>query len=84
MLTGSGVYRGHSGIRHLAKRLQEELPSVQFQYKTSLIEGEFAFLEWRARSPKADIEDGADSYWIREGRIVGQTIHYTVKPRAQD
>jgi hypothetical protein len=38
------------------------------------------FLEWTARSDEAKIEDGADSFCIRDGRIVAQTIHYTVQP----
>jgi hypothetical protein len=29
------------------------------------------------------IRDGADSYVIRDGKIVAQTIHYTVEPRAR-
>lgn len=82
-LTGSGVYRGHDGIRVLAKRLQEELPGAQFHYGTQLIEDEFAFLEWAAESRRAKVQDGADSYWIRDGRIIAQTIHYTVKPCRQ-
>lgn len=27
----------------------------------------------------AEVQDGADSYVIRGGRIVAQTIHYTVR-----
>lgn len=43
-----------------------------------LVAGEMAFLEWTAASKKAIVEDGADSYLIRDGRIVAQTIHYTI------
>lgn len=39
-----------------------------------------AFLEWSAMSPHAKVTDGADSYLIRNGRIIVQTIHYTVTP----
>jgi hypothetical protein len=42
--------------------------------------GELAFLKWTARCPRAEVGDGADSFWIRDGRIVAQTIHYTVRP----
>jgi len=45
-----------------------------------LVEGELGFLEWSARGSGAEVEDGADSYLIRDGRIVAQTIHYTVIP----
>lgn len=79
VLTGRGLYRGHDGLRQLAQRLREELPNVQFEYRTRLVAGEMAFLEWTARGEHAVVEDGADSYLIRDGRIVAQTIHYTVK-----
>lgn len=79
VLTTRGLYRGHDGLRQLAALLQSELPDAEFNYRTRLIEGEIAFLEWTARAEKAEVEDGADSYLIRDGRIVAQTIHYTVK-----
>jgi hypothetical protein len=42
-----------------------------------------AFLEWTATCATARVRDGADSFWIRGGRIVAQTIHYTVEPRTR-
>jgi hypothetical protein len=79
VLTGDGVFRGHDGLRQLAERLRQELPDAIFEYRTRLVEGEVGFLEWSARSASACVVDGADSYVIRGGRIVAQTIHYTVK-----
>jgi hypothetical protein len=67
------------GVRRLAQILQEQLPEAGFEYRTRLVEGEVAFLEWSARSDRAKVEDGADSFLIRDGRIVVQTIHYTLE-----
>ena len=78
-LSSHGVFRGHDGLRELNSKLQEELPEATYEYGTKLAEGELAFLEWTARSENAVVEDGADSYVIRNGRIVAQTIHYTIK-----
>jgi hypothetical protein len=78
ILSGRGVHHGHDGIRELAQVLREELPDVTFEYQTTLVEGELAFLEWTGRSGQAVVEDGADSFLIRDGLIIGQTIHYTV------
>jgi hypothetical protein len=80
LLTGHGLLRGHDGLRHLAKRLRDELPECTYEYRTMLVAGEMAFLEWKAVSKKATVEDGADSYLIRDGRIVAQTVHYTISP----
>ncbi len=84
LLTGRGVCRGHDGVRELNRLLQEELPSATYEYRTQLVEGEVAFLEWEARSENARVRDGADSYLIRDGRIIAQTIHYTVVPPTED
>jgi hypothetical protein len=79
VLSGRGVYRGHDGLRQLAEMLREELPKSTFEYRTHLVEGDVGFLEWSGRGENAYVDDGADSYVIRDGKIVAQTIHYTVK-----
>jgi hypothetical protein len=79
ILTSRGIFRGHDGMRHLNQLLGEELPGARFEYRTRLAEGEMAFLEWTARADGARVDDGADSYLIRGGKIVAQTIHYTVE-----
>ena len=78
ILTRDGVHRGHAGILRLAERLRGEVPNMRIEYTTKLIEGEVGFLEWTAMGDGARIEDGADSYVVRDGRIAVQTIHYTV------
>ena len=79
ILTGRGIFRGHDGVRHLNRVLMKELPDAQFEYRTVLADTEIAFLEWGARAEGACVKDGADSYLIRGGKIVAQTIHYTVE-----
>lgn len=81
LLTGRGIFRGHAGLKELAEILRKELPNAQFEYHKELVDGEMGFLEWSAESEKAWVEDGADSYLIRDGKIIAQTIHYTVKQK---
>lgn len=78
LLSGHGVFRGHEGVRRSAGLLKRELPGATYEYHTRLVEGEVAFLEWTAHSDGAQVEDGADSFVIRDGLIAAQTIHYTV------
>lgn len=78
MLTTFGVYRGHEGMRQLADLLWEQLPEMTFTYENFQVEGEVGFLEWSADSKSTYVKDGADSYVVRDGLIVAQTIHYTV------
>jgi hypothetical protein len=79
VLTREGVCRGHDGLRQLADRLRKELPGSKFEYRALVVDGEIAFLEWSGRGGTAHVDDGADTYVVREGRIVAQTVHYTVK-----
>jgi hypothetical protein len=80
ILSRDGVRHGHDGLRRQAAELQRQLPDCSFHYGVQLVEGEIAFLEWTAEADGARVRDGADSYCIRDGKIVAQTIHYTVEP----
>lgn len=79
VLTGFGVFEGREQVRTLAALLDAQLPDARFEYTTVVVRGEFAFLEWTADATGARVRDGADSFLIRGGRIVAQTIHYTVE-----
>jgi hypothetical protein len=50
-----------------------------FQYTYRSVEGRMAFLEWTYEDGVSRVRDGADSYLIENGKIVAQTIHYTVE-----
>jgi hypothetical protein len=81
LLMGSGVHRGHDGVRGCWRLLNEVLPDATFQYHTRLVAGEMAFLEWTSQAEHTQVDDGADSFLIRDRRILAQTIHYTVRSR---
>jgi hypothetical protein len=75
-----GVEHGHDGMRRTAALLQSQLPECTFAYTLRLVAGEVGMLEWTGHSPAGSVRDGVDSYVIRDGRIVAQTIHYTLTP----
>ncbi|MEU5950004.1 hypothetical protein ABZ793_31270 [Micromonospora sp. NPDC047465] len=79
VLERRGVFRGHAGVRELARWLEEELPGGGYAYTNKLVEGRMAFLEWTADADGVRVRDGADSFLIEQGWIVAQTIHYTVE-----
>lgn len=78
VLSAVGIHRGHDGVRHLADILHTYLPDRGYQYRQVLCSGEVGMLQWTAEGPNIDVDDGADSYLVRDGRIVAQTIHYSV------
>ena len=77
-LTPRGVFRGHSGVRELARQLMDEIPNGEWRYGAQLVEGRIAFLEWTVETGPFRVRDGADSFVIEDGKIQAQTIHYTV------
>jgi hypothetical protein len=80
VLERRGVFRGHDGVRELARLLSGELPDAPYTYTNVLVDARIAFLEWTAESDHARVRDGADSFVIEDRWIVAQTIHYTVEP----
>jgi hypothetical protein len=82
ILINRGTFHGHERYRQLAHMLGEELPEHRsFQYIYRAVEGRMAFLEWAYEDDKVRVKDGADSYLIENGKIVAQTIHYTVEQK---
>jgi len=78
LLTCTGVFRGHEGVRASAAELRRYFPDGKYDYVHRMVEGDVAFLVWTGCSPVGEVKDGADTFVIRDGRIVVQTIHYTV------
>ncbi|MGY3622527.1 hypothetical protein [Bradyrhizobium sp. USDA 10063] len=76
LLCKFAVLRGHDAIRTSAKRLGLQLPNASFTFTTTKVADEYAFLAWRAESERYKVEDGFDSFVIRSGKIIMQTISY--------
>jgi hypothetical protein len=82
ILINRGTFHGHEGVRQLAYMLGEELPEHRsFEYTYRAVAGRMAFLEWAYEDANVRVRDGADSYLIENGKIVAQTIHYTVEQK---
>ncbi len=79
LLTAYGFFRGIEGVKEKAELLERQLPGGRWHYLNVMVDEEMGFLEWTAEADNgARVEDGADSYIIRDGRIRAMTIHYTV------
>jgi hypothetical protein len=81
-ITNHGIFHGHDGIRECSRHLREALPEAKFRYTRQVVCGEIAFLEWTGKGSDGRIVDeGVDTFIIRDGRIVAKTVHYTVDKR---
>lgn len=76
---GEGAGRGLDAVRHRAEVLSSYLGHGAFRYDELLVEGEFGMLRWSGRSPEVRVRNGVDSFVVQGGRIVAQTIFYTVQ-----
>ena len=80
VLINRGTFRGHDGVRQLAEMLAEELPEHEaFEYTYVATDGRMGLLEWTYTDATVTVRDGVDSYLIEDGKIVAQTIHYTLE-----
>ena len=79
VLAKDGVFRGKDGIRRTAEILGENLPDADFSYDLLRVADEYGILSWSATAANgARTCHGADSYVVRDGRIVAQTIQFEV------
>ena len=70
-------------MRDLARLLAAELPErAAFEYTYVAAEGPVGLLEWAYEDSTVRVRDGVDSYVIESGKIVAQTIHYTLEARS--
>ncbi|MDO5577363.1 MAG: hypothetical protein Q4F84_09810 [Fibrobacter sp.] len=81
LVSSYGVFHGWDGLRNAAELFEIQVPEANLLYTRKSWYAEVAFLEWQANSDKTYIDNGADTYVIRNGKIVIQTSHYTVNCR---
>jgi hypothetical protein len=72
------VRHGHEGVLDAAKQLATELPGASFEYVTTHVADEIAYLQWKASADGASVEHGTDTFVIRDGLIRAQTWYYRV------
>jgi hypothetical protein len=78
ILTSRGPFEGHDAVRELDAKLRSHVPD-NYDIVMNLTSGPYGYIEWRAREAGKSVEDGADSFVINNGKIVFQSIHYSVQ-----
>jgi hypothetical protein len=75
---------GPAALRPLFVAMFEEfaLPGVTFELLARRVEGECAYIAWRAETPRRSYTLGADTFIVRGGRIVYQTSAIASSPKA--
>lgn len=79
MLTPTGAYHGHDGVRECADLLYRAIQDPErYEYSSIVCDDRVALLEWSAEGEGMRIADGVDAFVIEDGLIRVQTIRYTV------
>jgi hypothetical protein len=76
LLSYEGVHVGHDGVRTLAGILRRYVAADDYSYDQIVVHGEHALLRWSAAGDTCRVDVGVDSFVVRGGRIVAQTIYF--------
>jgi ketosteroid isomerase-like protein len=74
--TKDGVRKGVDAIRPLFEALIAEFgnPGATFNMKQQLVEGDYAYISWTAKTADNVYELATDTFVVREGKIVAQSF----------
>jgi hypothetical protein len=76
LITLDGIFRGHDGVRKCARILKDCIGDAEVTYAVRRVDGDVAYLHWTARSNEVVVNDAADTFVIRDGKIVTKTIYF--------
>lgn len=88
--TDHSIYISSTGAKAIGVNAIMEIYRSYFQHlepgttsaiKTMVIEGDIVFLEWTSDSPSSYVNDGVDTFVMRDGFIYAQTAKFTVTPK---
>jgi SnoaL-like domain len=79
LIAAEATYHGHAGIRAAARFLEDQLPGHDYDYVTVRFENDIGFLLWTGRGGRKRVRDGADTFVVRDGSIVAQTVFFNVE-----
>jgi hypothetical protein len=83
VFTPEGVLRGSEAIRKFFVRLFEEFakPGMSFEMLQQQVEGDTAYIVWKAETADNRFELGTDTFIVRNGKIVTQTFASKISPK---
>ena len=81
--TKDGALKGVDAIRPLFEALIAEFgkPGATFNMKQQLVEGDYAYILWTAKTADNVYELATDTFVVREGKIVAQSFTANITPK---
>jgi len=83
LITPGGALRGHAQIRPLFEGLTAEFgkPGASFEMSQQIVDGEIAYIVWKAETADNVYELATDTFLVRNGKIVSQTFAGKITPK---
>jgi uncharacterized protein (TIGR02246 family) len=84
LLTADATIKGREALRAAFAGFFSGLfkpGTYTFTMDAARVEGDVAFIVWRARCASADVALAADTFVVRDGKIVAQTFAGKIDPR---
>jgi hypothetical protein len=83
VFTPDGLLRGPEAIRGLFARLFREFakPGMSFEMLRREVDGDTAYIVWKAETADNRFELGTDTFIVKDGRIVTQTFAGKISPK---
>lgn len=83
LVTEDATLEGHDEIRAMYEELLPEFsdPSVTFSLDEQTVVDDYAFIVWHAETPANEYEYATDTFVIRNGEIVAQTLGAKTTPK---
>ena len=83
LITPDGIMRGPGELRPFFETFFAEFakPGASFEMKKQIVEGETAYIVWSAETADNVYELASDTFVIRDGKIVTQTLAAKVVPK---
>jgi predicted SnoaL-like aldol condensation-catalyzing enzyme len=81
--TPDELLRGTKAIREFFVRLFEEFakPGMSFEMLRQEVDGDTAYIVWKAETADNHFELGTDTFIVRNGKIVTQTFAGKISPK---
>ncbi len=82
-ITPAGALRGRDQIRPVFEGLVAEFgkPGTSFEMIQQVIDGNLAYIVWKAETADNVYEIGTDTFVVRNGKIVQQTLAAKITPK---
>ena len=81
LITAAGVRSGRDAIRDGFQRLVTTLSGIVWTSTAQVSSGDTVLLEWTADAGSVAVEDGVDTFVVRDGLIQSQTARSTWAPK---